>query len=118
PRLARLELGQMLEVEGGTREWCLKIMRHETGHAIENAYNLRRRPTRQSLFGPTSNPYPEYYSPKPYSKSFVIHLEGWYAQSHPDEDFAETFAVWLTPGSGWAERYAGWPALRKLEYLD
>ena len=118
PRLARLELGQMLEVEGGTREWCLKILRHETGHAIENAYNLRRRPTRQSLFGSTSDPYPEYYSPKPYSKSFVIHLDGWYAQSHPDEDFAETFAVWLTPGSGWRERYAGWPALRKLEYLD
>jgi hypothetical protein len=118
PRLARLELNQMLEVEGGTREWCLKILRHETGHAIENAYNLRRRPLRQRLFGRTSEPYPEYYSPKPYSKSFVIHLEGWYAQSHPDEDFAETFAVWLNPGSDWAARYAGWPALRKLEYME
>jgi hypothetical protein len=118
PRLARLELSQMLEVEGGTREWCLKILRHETGHALENAYNLRRRPLRQRLFGRTSEPYPEYYSPKPYSKSFVIHLDGWYAQSHPDEDFAETFAVWLTPGSHWSERYLGWPALRKLEYMD
>ena len=28
PRLARLEHAQMLEVEGGTREWCLTILRH------------------------------------------------------------------------------------------
>jgi hypothetical protein len=63
-------------------------------------------------------PYPEYYTPKPYSKSFVQHLDHWYAQSHPDEDFAETFAVWLDPQSMWATRYAGWPALRKLEYMD
>ena len=42
----------------------------------------------------------------------------WYAQSHPDEDFAETFAVWLRPRSDWRRRYAGWPALKKLEYVD
>lgn len=118
PRLARLELSQMLEVEGGTPEWCLRILRHEVGHAIENAYLLRKRRRRQKLFGRTSVPYPDSYSPKPYSRSFVMHLEPWYAQSHPDEDFAETFAVWLTPGSDWRERYAGWPALRKLEYMD
>jgi hypothetical protein len=118
PRLARLELHQMLEVEGGSREWCLKILRHETGHAIENAYRLRQRRKRQQLFGKTSVQYPEHYTPRPYSRSFVVHLEAWYAQSHPDEDFAETFAVWLTPGSDWRQRYQGWPALRKLEYLD
>jgi hypothetical protein len=118
PRLARLELAQMLEVEGGTRDWCLKILRHEAGHAIENAYLLRRRRRRQELFGSTAVPYPDAYSPKPYSRSYVQHLDGWYAQAHPDEDFAETFAVWLTPGSDWDERYAGWPVLRKLEYVD
>jgi hypothetical protein len=118
PRLARLEQSQMLEVEGGTREWCLRILRHETGHAIENAYRLRRRRRRQQLFGRTTNPYPEYYAPRPYSKSFVLHLDAWYAQSHPDEDFAETFAVWLGLESEWRTRYAGWPALRKLEYMD
>ena len=118
PRLARLEQSQMLEVEGGTREWCLKILRHETGHAIENAYRLRRRRRRQQLFGRTTNPYPEYYAPRPYSKSFVLHLDAWYAQSHPDEDFAETFAVWLSPEADWRARYAGWPAQRKLEYMD
>jgi hypothetical protein len=118
PRLARLELAQMLEVEGGTPDWCLRILRHEAGHAIDNAFDLRRRTRRRRLFGPSSAPYPEYYLPKPYSKSFVLHLDSWYAQSHPDEDFAETFAVWLTPESHWAERYAGWPALKKLEYMD
>jgi hypothetical protein len=118
PRLARLELGQMLEVEGGTPEWCMRLLRHETGHAIENAYHLRRRRQRQQLFGKSSERYRDYYVPRPYSRRFVVHLEQWYAQSHPDEDFAETFAVWLAPGSNWRERYAGWPALRKLEYTD
>jgi hypothetical protein len=118
PRLARLEHAQMLEVEGGTRDWCLRILRHEAGHAIENAYLLRRRRRRRELFGKTSVPYPDAYAPRPYSRSYVMHLDGWYAQSHPDEDFAETFAVWLTPGSDWAARYADWPALRKLEYVD
>jgi Putative zinc-binding metallo-peptidase len=118
PRLAKLELAQMLEVEGGDEESCLQILRHEVGHAIDNAYRLRRRPTRRRLFGAPATPYPEYYTPKPYSKSFVQHLDRWYAQSHPDEDFAETFAVWLDPQSMWDTRYAGWPAQRKLEYMD
>jgi Putative zinc-binding metallo-peptidase len=118
PRLAKLELAQMLEVEGGTAEWGLKILRHEVGHAIDNAYMLRRRPTRRRIFGDPRVDYPEYYTPKPYSKSFVQHLDHWYAQSHPDEDFAETFAVWLDPQSDWGTCYADWPALRKLEYMD
>lgn len=118
PRLERLERAQLLEVEGGEEEWCLKILRHELGHAIENAFRLRLRKERQKIFGRSSQPYPEYYSPRPYSKSFVLHLDPWYAQSHPDEDFAETFAVWLTPNSQWRERYSGWPALKKLEYVD
>ena len=118
PRLARLELAQMLEVEGGDPDSCLRILRHEVGHAIDNAYRLRRRRTRRRLFGNPGIEYPEYYTPKPYSKSFVQHLDHWYAQSHPDEDFAETFAVWLDPQAMWATRYAGWPAQRKLEYMD
>ena len=117
-RLAKLELAQMLEIEGGDEKTCLKILRHEAGHAIDNAYQLRRKPTRRRLFGTPATPYPEYYTPKPYSKSFVQHLDHWYAQSHPDEDFAETFAVWLDPQSNWSIRYSGWPAHRKLEYLD
>lgn len=118
PRLAKLELSQMLEVEGGDEAACLKILRHEAGHAIDNAYQLRRRRARRELFGLPSTPYPEYYTPKPYSKSFVQHLDHWYAQSHPDEDFAETFATWLTPETDWRTRYVGWPADRKLQYMD
>jgi hypothetical protein len=118
PRLAKLEEAQMLEVEGGEHEWCMRILRHEAGHAIDNAYRLRLRRQRRRLFGLPSKPYPEFYTPKPYSKSFVLHLDAWYAQSHPDEDFAETFAVWLTPNSEWRQRYEGWPALKKLEYME
>jgi hypothetical protein len=118
PRLAKLERAEMLEVEGADPESCLRILRHEAGHAIDNAYQLRRRPTRRRLFGNPGTEYPEYYTPKPYSKSFVQHLDHWYAQSHPDEDFAETFAVWLDPRAMWVTRYAGWPAQRKLEYMD
>jgi hypothetical protein len=118
PRLERLEKAQMFEVEGGEHDWCMRILRHEAGHVIDNVYRLTLRRRRRALFGPSSLPYPEFYDPKPYSKSFVIHIDPWYAQSHPDEDFAETFAVWLTPESDWRERYAGWPALGKLVYMD
>lgn len=118
PRLVRLERSQMLEVEGGTREWCMRLLRHETGHALCNAYRLHRRRDWQRVFGNAGRPYHQHYQPKPYSKRFVIHLDHWYAQSHPSEDFAETFAVWLTPRLSWRKRYAGWPALRKLEFVD
>jgi hypothetical protein len=118
PRLAKLELAQMLEVEGGEPEWCMRILRHEAGHAIDNAFLLRRKRQRREIFGNPKDEYPEVYAPKPYSKSYVLHLDAWYAQSHPDEDFAETFAVWLTPNSHWEKRYHDWPALKKLEYMD
>lgn len=118
PRLERLEKTQMLAVEGAEHEWCMRILRHEAGHVIDNAYKLRLRRQRRRIFGSSSLPYPEFYAPRPYSKSFVMHLDPWYAQSHPDEDFAETFAVWLTPEAQWTPRYAGWPAIKKLEYMD
>ena len=118
PRLQKLEKTQLLQVEGGDEAWCLRILRHEVGHAIENAFRLRLRKKRKLIFGKSSEPYPEFYSPRPYSKSFVLHLDPWYAQSHPDEDFAETFAIWLTPHSDWQTRYQGWPALKKLEYME
>ena len=118
PRLEKLERTQMLEVEGGTPAWCMKILRHEAGHAVDNAYRLRMRLRRQRVFGPSYMQYPDYYTPKPYSKSYVLHLDSWYAQSHPDEDFAETFAVWLAPDADWRTRYTDWPALKKLEYMN
>jgi hypothetical protein len=118
PRLKQLERKQMLEVEGGTQEWCMRILRHEAGHTLDTAYRLHRRRRWREMFGQYSQPYPKFYQPKPYSKSYVLHLDMWYAQAHPAEDFAETFAVWLRPRSRWRQQYAGWGALRKLEYVD
>lgn len=118
PRLTKLERSQLIEVEGGTHHECMKIMRHECGHAIQHGYQLHRRREWQRLFGRSSTKYPEAYRPNPASKRYVQHLRRWYAQSHPDEDFAETFAVWLKPRGDWRRRYTGWPALQKLEYVD
>ena len=119
PRLMKLERKHMLEVEGGTREEMLKILRHECGHAFDNAYALGRDPRWRQLFGNPSRHYPDQYRPNPASRRFVQHLRLYYAQSHPLEDFAETFAVVLgSRGGGWRRRYAEWPALRKLEFVD
>ena len=118
PRLMRLEKKKIIDVEGGTWSECMRILRHEAGHVVHHAYQLQRRRPWQQLFGPSSQRYPRYYRPNPASRNFVQHLRLWYAQSHPDEDFAETFAVWLRPRSNWRTRYAGWPALKKLEYVD
>jgi hypothetical protein len=117
-RLKRLEKKQMMEVEGGTDDWCMRILRHEAGHAIDFAYRLHFRKQWREVFGHYSQKYPDTYQPQPYSRRFVIHLERWYAQAHPAEDFAETFAVWLTPRSNWRQAYHGWPAMRKLQYVD
>jgi len=119
PRLMKLEARQMLEVEGGSESACMRILRHETGHSLDSAYRLHFRKRWREVFGSYSQPYPGYYRPNPNSRKFVVHLEAWYAQAHPAEDFAETFAVWLTPRSHWRQRYRDWPrALRKLEYVD
>jgi hypothetical protein len=118
PRLTRLERQMMHEVEGGNSRWLMRILRHEAGHAIDTAYRLRRRRRWREIFGPASRPYPTAYSPRTVSRSYVLHLGHWYAQSHPTEDFAETFAVWLAPNSTWRKDYEGWPAIRKLRYVD
>jgi hypothetical protein len=118
PRLMRLERKMIFEVEGGSVSDCKRILRHEAGHVVQYAYGLQRRRRWQELFGRSSSHYPNSYRPNPASKNYVQHLRLWYAQSHPDEDFAETFAVWLRPRSDWRKRYVGWPALKKLEYVD
>src|SRR5437762_4100632 len=118
-RLRALERTMMLEVEGGTKEWFMKLIRHEAAHAYNYAYHLPRNKKWEQIFGQTSDDEtPNSYRPRPFSRSYVVNLDDWYAQSHPDEDFAETFAVWLTPELDWRTRYAGWKALQKLEYVD
>jgi hypothetical protein len=121
--LARVDLTRLHEdrgglVEGASRPEVLRYLRHEMGHVVNYAYRLYERPDWAALFGDINRPYEEEYRPRPFSRDFVQHLPGWYAQKHPDEDWAETFAVWMTPGLDWRPRYAGWPALRKLEYCD
>ena len=118
PRLCKLQKKMMLEAEGDNHDWCMKLLRHECGHALTYAYDLNRKRSWQRVFGHPSEPYEETYRFRPYSKSFVRHLDYYYAQYHPDEDFVETFAVWLTPGLDWRSKYAGWKALDKLLFVD
>ncbi len=118
PRLRRLEKHQMRGMELESTQACIQILRHEIGHAIENAFKLRRLEKVRRVFGRSEMPYPRKYAPKPYSRKYVRNLPGAYAQSHPDEDFAETFAVWLTNRRTWKKRYRGWAALQKLEAMD
>jgi len=118
PRLERLERHIMREVEGGNARWFMRILRHEAGHAIDNAYRLRRRKRWREVFGPASLQYPDRYKARPGSRRYVHHLGQWYAQAHPTEDFAETFAVWLKPNSDWRRSYANWPAFHKLSVVE
>jgi hypothetical protein len=115
PRLSELER-QVNDLED-ERE-ILMYLRHEAGHAFNYAYKLHRTPEWRELFGSFRRPYREQYKPVAFSRRYVRHMAGWYAQKHPDEDFAETFAVWMTPGAKWREKYRHWPALQKLEYVD
>ncbi|HUP59073.1 MAG TPA: hypothetical protein VNA69_01500 [Thermoanaerobaculia bacterium] len=115
PRVANIE-AVVNDVED-ERE-IMRYLRHEAGHAFNYAYELYRTDEWHALFGSFRRPYRDDYPFVPFSRDYVRHIAGWYAQKHPDEDFAETFAVWLDPDSHWRERYEGWGAMRKLEYVD
>jgi hypothetical protein len=119
PELTALHAERTGFAEGVGRRDLLRYLRHEMGHVVNYAYRLYNEEEWVGLFGPITRPYLEDYRPQPFSRDYVRHLPGWYAQKHPDEDWAETFAVWLTPGHDWRSEYAGWPrALAKLEYCD
>jgi hypothetical protein len=106
-------------VEGETEEDVLRYLRHEMGHVVNYAYRLYATEEWTSLFGPMSRPYTEDYHVVPFSPDYVRHLPGGYAQKHPDEDWAETFALWMTPRFDWRELYADSPgALAKLEFAS
>jgi hypothetical protein len=119
PELAELHAEETGMIEGESAEDILRYLRHEVGHAVNYAYCLYDRTEWVQKFGAITQPYVEEYRPKPWSTRFVRHLPGWYAQKHPDEDWAETFAVWLTPGRDWRAEYAAWPEARsKLELCE
>jgi hypothetical protein len=120
-RLARIEEEQTGEIE--TDQQIMMLLRHEAGHAINYAFRLYRNPDWADVFGPFFRPYKDSFRPNPFSRQFVRHIVSHrygrtYAQKHPDEDFAETFAVWLTPRFSWRRRYKNWPAIQKLYYVD
>ena len=119
PRLVTLQREEMLEAPDAGGEWCMRILRHEAGHALEHAFRLGRRAGFRKHFGTSRPPYPESHRPMPFGRDHVLNLETGYAQSHACEDFAETFAVWLqrSPGS-WRREYRDWGALEKLEWVD
>lgn len=117
-RLRDIEKKMIFELEGETEQEFMQFLRHECGHAINYAYRLYKRTRWRDLFGPFSARYSDNYYYRPYSRRYVLHLKDNYAQAHPDEDFAETFAVWLAPASDWQKRYAGWPVIKKLRYVD
>jgi hypothetical protein len=119
--LARIEKEQTGNLEN--IQTIMQLLRHEAGHAINYAFRLWEQPDWKETFGPFSKPYRDVFEPNPRSRSFVRHIcsclyRYTYAQKHPDEDFAETFAVWLTPRSGWRRKYHDWPAIKKLRYVD
>jgi hypothetical protein len=121
PRLARIEEEQTGDIE--TKQQIMMLLRHEAGHAVNYSYRLYKEPDWSEYFGSFSQPYKDNFRPNPWSRQFVRHIihhrhGRTYAQKHPDEDCAETFAVWLTPRSGWRRRYRHWPALRKIQYVD
>jgi len=118
PRLMKLERKFMREIEGGTDVECMRILRHEAGHALDNAFRLHFKRQWIRTFGSFAQKYPPSYKPKPNSRRYVLNLDAWYAQAHPAEDFAETFAVWLKPKSDWRRSYADWPAYNKLALVD
>jgi hypothetical protein len=115
PKLQKLER-EMNDLEDSRQ--IMMYMRHEAGHAFNYAYELYKTEEWRNLFGSFRKPYRDMYKPIPFSRRFVRHMEGWYAQKHPDEDFAETFAVWMTPRSNWRKRYKGWGAMAKLKYME
>jgi hypothetical protein len=119
PDLTELHAEKVGHVEGLSKADILRYLRHEMGHVINYAYRLYDREDWVQLFGAITQPYLEDYRPSPFSRRYVRHLPGWYAQKHPDEDWSETFAVWMTPGRDWRAEYQGWPtAVTKLEYCD
>lgn len=118
PKLVALEKRFIGFSEGSTEREFEKLIDHECAHALDNAFLTRKHPLRKEFFGDSELPYPKSYLPLPYSKNFVRHLPGNYAQAHPEEDWAETFAIWLSPKREWRARYANWPALKKLQACD
>lgn len=119
--LIKMEKEIIGRVEGESYEHLIKLLRHETGHAFENLYGTRSHSLRKMVFGSSySQAYPSSYKPRIFSGKYVNHLGDGYAQSHPDEDFAETFATWLAlPKKQWQQKFKNKKYIfQKLKAID
>lgn len=107
-------------------EDLMRVLRHETGHALGYAFELWKRDEWRAAFGDFEQPYQDSFAiDVARATEFVTNLSdsvtapnAHYAQKHPDEDWAETFAVWLDPGSRWRDAYGNAPAIHKLEAVE
>ena len=95
----------------------MMYLRHEAGHAFNYAYRLFAKPEWRRCSVPSTGATATTTGRSRSAASSCAHIAGWYGQKHPDEDFAETFAVWLTPRSQWRIRYKSWPAIRSCGML-
>ena len=120
PDLTALHAERTGHVEGFGRADILRYLRHEMGHVVNYAYRLyEQRGVGQAVRLDHPAVPRRSTGPSRSAGASCATCPGWYAQKHPDEDWAETFAVWMTPGCDWRAEYAGWPAaLAKLEYCD
>ena len=118
PKLSSIATAMDVNVEGRTQTELVKLIRHEVGHTLDNAFCLRKKAGRKKLFGAQIK-YPLSYSPKYQRSAYVDHLGDGYAESHPDEDFAETFSVWLGQCDIWKTKYQSRSqAYAKLKQVD
>jgi iron/manganese superoxide dismutase-like protein len=109
-----------------TKEDVMRVLRHECAHALGYAFELWKRDDWQAIFGDFTLPYKDSFEPDPTSTAYVKYLHETgpgpnvhYAQKHPDEDWAETVAVWMDPALDWRARYpAGTGARTKLDFVQ
>jgi len=117
PRLMQLERKMIIDVEGGTWSECMSILRHEAGHVLQHSYQLQRRRRWQKLFGRSSQRYPRYYRPNP-AAGILSNTCGSGTPRAIRMKISPNICRVASARSNWRSRYAGWPALKKLEYVD
>ena len=96
----------------------MMYLRHEAGHTFNYAYRLYETEEWQKLFGDYSAPYHDDFKPQPFSRKYVVHISGWYAQEHADEGIVKGEEEFMRAGLDWERRYKGWGALKKLQYVQ
>ncbi len=106
-----------------TDDDLLRILRHEYAHALLYAFEGWKHWHWVQAFGDFDKEYTEDWEPDASKDAdFVAHLDRpgtggllHYAQKHPDEDWAETFATWIS--GEWQAQMETGSDLRKKKIL-